>query len=153
MTSDMHGANKTYWVIVADEAQAKIYTREKRRSPLTEKLSLDNAAGRKKRGELLADRGGRSFDSFGAGRHTMGVEKTDPKKHAAMVFAKQIAERVGKVTHDGSCRGYALIAPPRFLGLLRDAVSRTCKFEPFKTIDKDVVGRDTAVLQQLVDSD
>ena len=37
-----------------------------------------------------------------------------------MAFAKQIAERVGKVTHDGSCRGYALVAAPRFLGMLRE---------------------------------
>jgi len=148
-----HRAEKTYWVIVADEAQAVFYTRKARRSPLLEFLSLENEAGRKKTGELISDRGGRSYDSFGAGRHTMAVEKTDPKKHAATAFAKQIAERIGRATHDGSCRGYALIAAPRFLGLLRDAVSRNCRLEPFKTIDKDVVGQDTAVLQKLVDSD
>lgn len=83
----------------------------------------------------------------------MTAEKTDPRKHAATVFAKQIAERIARVTHDGSCRGYALIAAPRFLGLLREAVSRRCSVEPFKTIDKDVVAQDTAVLQNLIDGD
>jgi len=83
----------------------------------------------------------------------MAAEKADPKKHAATAFAKRIAERIGKAAHDGRCRGYALIAAPRFLGMLRDAVSRNCKLEPFKTIDKDVVGQDTAFLQKLVDSD
>lgn len=146
-------ADKTYWIVVADESHAVIYTRSTRRGPLQKLISLDNAAGRKKTGELLADRGGRSYDSFGTGRHTMVKEKTDPKKHVAMAFAKQIAERVGKVTHDGSCRGYALLAPPRFLGMLRDAVSNSCKFEPFKTIDKEVVDKDTAFLKKLVDSD
>ncbi|MDH3364020.1 MAG: host attachment protein [Gammaproteobacteria bacterium] len=146
-------ADKTYWIVVADESHAVIYTRNTKRGPLQKLLSLDNAAGRKKTGELLADRGGRSYDSFGTGRHTMAKEKTDPKKHVAMAFARQIAERVGKVTHDGSCRGYALLAPPRFLGMLRDAVSNSCKFEPFKTIDKEVVDKDTAFLKKLVDSD
>jgi protein required for attachment to host cells len=146
-------ADKTYWIVVADESHAVIYTRNTKRGPLQKLLSLDNAAGRKKTGELLADRGGRSYDSFGTGRHTMAKEKTDPKKHVAMAFAKQIAERVGKVTHDGSCRGYALLAPPRFLGMLRDAMSNSCRFEPFKTIDKEVVDKDTAFLKKLVDSD
>jgi len=153
MTDAGDRARKTYWVVVADESQAIFYTRDNKRAPLLEFLALSNEAGRKKAGEILADRGGRSFDSVGAGRHTMAVEKTDPKRHAATAFARQIAERIGKVTHDGSCRGYALIAAPRFLGMLRDAVSRKCRFEPFKTIDKDVVGQDTAVLQALVDSD
>jgi protein required for attachment to host cells len=153
MTDAANRAEKTYWVVVADESRAIFYTRDTRRAPLLEFLVLNNETGRKKAGEILADRGGRSFDSVGAGRHTVAVEKTDPKKHAATAFARQVAERIGKVTHDGSCRGYALIAAPRFLGMLRDAVSRRCKFEPFKTIDKDVVGQDTAVLQKLVDSD
>jgi protein required for attachment to host cells len=153
MTDAGDRAEKTYWVVVADESRAIFYTRDTRRAPLLEFFALDNEAGRKKAGEILADRGGRSFDSVGAGRHTVAVEKSDPKKHAATAFARQIAERIGKVTHDGSCRGYALIAAPRFLGMLRDAVSRRCQFEPFKTIDKDVVGQDSAVLQKLVDSD
>lgn len=144
-------AEKTYWIVVADEAKATIYTRDAKSAPLVELLSLENETARKKIGDLLADRGSRSYDSFGAGRHTMSEEKMDPKMHAAQVFAKQIAERIGKVTHDGSCRDYALIAAPRFLGLLRDAVAKHCKFEPYMTIDKNVVGRDTAFLQNLVD--
>jgi len=146
-------AEKTYWIVVADESRATIYTRRAKRAPLVELLSLKNEISRKKLSEILTDRGGRSFDSFGAGRHTMAAEKADPKKHAATAFAKHIAERIGKATHDGSCRGYALIAAPRFLGMLREAVSRKCKLEPFKTVDKDVVDRDTAVLQKLIDND
>ena len=153
MTVAGYRNEKSYWIVVADESCATVYTREQRRSDLVELFSLENTISRQKTGELLSDRGGRSFDSFGAGRHTMAGEKTGPKKQAATVFAKQIAERIGKVTHDGSCRGYVLIAAPRFLGLLRDAVSRSCKFEPYKTVDKDVVGHDTSVIKKLVDSD
>lgn len=146
-------AEKTFWIVVADESQATIYTRDTRRASLAKMCSLENTAGRRKPGDLQTDRGGRSFDSVGAGRHTMATEKVDPKKHASIAFAKLIAVRIGKATHDGSCRGYALIASPRFLGILRDAVAKKCKFEPFKTIDKDVVGHDTAVFQKLVDED
>jgi len=64
MTGANHRAEKTYWIIVADEAQAIFYTRNARRSPLLELLSLENETGRKKTGDIISDRGGRSFDSF-----------------------------------------------------------------------------------------
>jgi protein required for attachment to host cells len=100
--------------------------------------------------QLIRDSGGRSFDSKGKGRHTMTSEKADPKQHAASVFAKQIAERIGKVMHDGSCRGFALVAAPRFLGVLRDAVSVATSAEPYATVDKEMVGQETTVIERLL---
>jgi len=151
MTLTNRPAKSVFWIVAANEAKATFYTQDIKRSPLRAFLSVENESGRMKKGELLADRGGRSFDSFGAGRHTMAVEKTDPRKQAAATFAKKIAQRIGRATHDGTCRGFALIAAPRFLGMLREEVSRKCKFGPSKTIDKDVVGQDTVILQRLVD--
>ena len=142
---------RAFWVVVADESQVIAYTRQAKRGPMQELFRLDNPDGRKKPGELVTDRGGRAFDSGGQGRHAMGQEKSGPKGHIAAAFAKQIATRIGKATHTGACRGYVLIAAPRFLGMLRDAVATNCSVAPYMTIDKDVVGRDTAFLQKLVD--
>ena len=100
--------------------------------------------------QLISDSGGRSFDSKGKARHTLTSEKVDPKKHAALIFAKQIAERIGGVMHDGSCRGFALVAAPRFLGVLREAVSVATSVEPYATVDKEVVDQDTAVIEKLL---
>ena len=144
---------KAFWVVVADESRAAVYARETKRGPMRELFELDNPDGRKKPGELVTDRGGRAFDSGGQGRHAMGQEKSGPKGQIAAAFAKQIATRIGKATHNGECRGYVLVAAPRFLGVLRDAVATNCSVAPYKTIDKDVVGRDTGFLQKLVDSD
>ena len=141
---------KPYWIVVADEASAIVYARDTRRAPLRELFSLRNEAARRKTGDLISDRGGRSFDSHGQGRHTMAKEKTDPKKHAAIVFAREIADRIGKAMNDGSSRGFALVAAPKFLGVLRDAVATSIKAEPFATIDKQVVGRDTSVIEKLL---
>jgi len=152
MTQAAVSAEKTFWVVVADESRAIFYSRKTRRAPMQELFSTENELARVKTGELLSDRGGRSFDSAGKGRHTMAKEKSGPKRHLAEAFAKQIAERIGKATHAGSCRGYALIAPPRFLGILRDAVSLTSKNEPYQSISKEVVGKDTAFIQKLMDS-
>lgn len=151
MTQKAALPEKTFWVIVADESRAIFYSRKTRSAPLQEFLSLDNEMARVKTAELLTDRGGRSFDSAGKGRHTMAKEKSGPKRHLAEAFAKQIAERIGKATHAGNCRDYALVSAPRFLGVLRDAVSVTTKKEPYQSIPKEVVGKDTAFLQKLLD--
>jgi protein required for attachment to host cells len=152
MTPQTANSKKFFWVVVADESNAIVYARDTRSGPLSEVFSLDNEAARMKTEQLISDSGGRSFDSKGKGRHTIGSEKDDPKKHAASMFAKQIAERIGKVMHDGSCRGFALVAAPRFLGVLRDAVSVATSAEPYATVDKEVVGQDTTVIERLLAS-
>ncbi len=143
--------DKAFWVVVADEAQAVIYTRTARSGPMTEFTRLDNPDGRKRPGELVSDRGGRSFDSGGQGRHAMGQEKPGPKEHIAAAFAKQVAMRIARALHNGNCRGYVLVAAPRFLGMLRDAVASSCSEPPEKTIAKEVVDKDVAFLKKLVD--
>ena len=152
MTPQGSNSEKVFWVVVADESNAIVYARNTRSGPLRKVFSLDNEAARLKTEQLIRDSGGRSFDSKGKGRHTMTSEKSDPKKHAASMFAKQIAERIGKVMHDGRCRGFALVAAPRFLGVLRDAVSVATSAEPYATVDKDVVGQDTTVIERLLAS-
>ena len=137
-------------MVVADESKAIVYARATKSGPLREVFSLANEVARMKTEQLISDSGGRSFDSKGKGRHTMTSEKVDPKKHAVSIFAKQIAERIGEVMHDGSCRGFALIAAPRFLGVLRKAVSVATSAEPYATVAKQVVGQDTTVIERLL---
>jgi protein required for attachment to host cells len=118
---------------------------------MQELFLLENEAARAKTAELLSDRGGRSFDSAGKGRHTMAKEKSSPKRHLAETFAKQIAERIGKASHVGSCIAYSLIAAPRFLGLLRDALANTAAQDPLQTVSKEVVGQDTTFIEKLLE--
>ena len=80
------------------------------------------------------------------------MKKSDPKKHAASIFAKKIAERIGKAMHDGSCLGFALIVAPGFLGVLRKAVSVATTVEPYATVDKQVVDQDATVIEKLLAS-
>jgi len=150
MTSQTSSNEKFFWVVVADESKAIVYARDTKSGPLREVFSLANEVARMKTEQLISDSGGRSFDSKGKGRHTMSREKVDPKQHAASIFAKQIAERIGRVMHDGSCRGFALVAAPRFLGVLREAVSVATSTEPYATVDKELVGQDTTVIEKLL---
>jgi protein required for attachment to host cells len=148
--SGISSKDRFFWVIVADESKAIVYGRDTRSGPLSEAFSLANDVARMKTSELISDSGGRSFDSKGKARHTMANERVDAKKHAAQLFAKEIAGRIAKVMQDNSCRGFALVAAPRFLGVLRDAVSVATPEQPYATVDKDVVGKDTATIEKLL---
>ncbi len=144
--------NKTTWIIVADESAATVYERKSRHGALAELYQFNNESERQKTGELISDRGGRSFDSHGQGRHTMAREKVDPKKRVAQAFAKSIAQRLARAVHDGRCDQIALIAAPRFLGMLRDALSKAGNIVPALSIDKEMVGRDIAAIEKLLEA-
>jgi protein required for attachment to host cells len=141
-------ADKHFLVVVADEARATFYTRDALYGPLEMGRTLSNDAARMKTGDLISDRGGRSFDSYGKGRHTMGGEKGGPKQHAATVFAKIIAGQVAEDMQSGRCRGFAVIAAPRFLGELRREIRTLVKAEPYATVGKALVGSDVSVIEK-----
>jgi protein required for attachment to host cells len=141
---------KSFWIVVADEARVKVYAKHLRSDPIQELFSLDNSVAREKMVNLISDRGGRSFDSHGKGRHTMSNEKSDPKQHASVTFAKEIAKRISAARNDGTCRNFALIAAPRFLGVLRDALETAGNARPVVTINKEVVDKDAAFIENLL---
>lgn len=151
MSQNLSPEDKKYWVVVADESAATVYTRDTRRAPMRALFSLSNEVARMKTGEIIADRGGRSFDSHGDGRHTMANEKVGPQREAAMRFAKDIAGRIKDGRHRGICRDYALVAAPRFLGDLRQALATAGVDDPYFEIAKDLVGHDTAQIEKLLD--
>lgn len=151
MASLLQASNKYYLVVVADESRADLYKRERLRGPMQLARTFENEAARQKNDDLLADRGGRAFDSHGQGRHTMSVEKSGPKQHLAETFARQIADYIGTEQHKGHLHGYALIAAPRFLGTLRGQLASRVQHEPYRTVDKNVVGQPDADVMRLLD--
>ncbi len=142
---------KLFWAVVADEARAIVYGHDTKSGPLSEVFTLDNEVARMEASELTSDRGGRSFDSGGEGRHAMG-QKNDPHRQAAARFAKTIAVKISKAKHSGACREFALVAAPRFLGELRTALNTMPKVDPYLEIDKDMVAADAAAIRRLLDS-
>ena len=152
MVTPMPADERHYVVVVADEYRAIFYERDTMTGPLRELRTLTNETARMKTGELLSDRGGRSFDSHGQGRHTMGSDRDAPQQQSARAFAKDIAQVVAADFHKGGCRGYAVIAAPRFLGLLRPEFANAVKARPYATVDKDVVGQDVAVIEHLLEN-
>ena len=112
---------------------------------------MRNEAARKKTGELISDRGGRSFDSHGQGRHTMAREKSTLKHTLRVAFAKNIAEQISDAKQAGQFDRLVVIAAPRFLGVLRDSL-QTAGVDIERTIDKEVTAKDEAFIRNLLDA-
>lgn len=152
MAAPIPADDRHYLVVVADEYRAIFYARDTMTGPLRKLRTFTNETARMKTGDLLSDRGGRSFDSHGKGRHTMGGDRDAPQQQSAKAFAKDIAQDIATELRTGTCRGYAVIAAPRFLGLLRQEFATAVRDAPYATVDKDVVGQDEAVIENLLEN-
>lgn len=151
MKNSLSPEDRKYWVLVADESHATVYVRETRHAPMQELFSLENDIARMKATELISDRGGRAFDSYGEGRHTMASEKGGPQRESALRFAKTLAAKIKDGRHRGVCRDYALVAAPRFLGDLRQALETAGAGVPYAEFAKDLVGHDVSQIEHLLD--
>jgi len=150
MTEPPEKSKPTYWIVVADQSTGEFYLRNKKNSPLKRGFTMRNDAGQKKLIDLTSDRDGRSFDSHGPGRHSLSKEKTDTKKHESQLFANQIVDRIIAAKHRNEFSQLILIAAPRFLGTLRKSLAASQATLTYLSINKDVVGQDTDVIEKLL---
>lgn len=125
------------WVVVADSARARVFDSDSRTRDFIEIEDLVHSEGRAKDDKLTSDRGGRSFDRFGDGRHTMapGVK---PHELEAEFFARRVAKRLAEAHRAGSFYNLEIAAPPAFLGHLRKALKPELVAALGKVINKDL---------------
>lgn len=114
------------WVIVADSTRARIFNAESSSAPITEVETLTHPEGRMHDREITSDLPGRAYDSKGRGRHTM-EQPTDPKQELAIEFARMIARHLDSARVKREFEQLVIVAPPSFLGLLREQLTNTCR--------------------------
>jgi protein required for attachment to host cells len=125
-------------VLVADSSKAKILLAESGQDPLVEQQLLDHPEGRLREQDLVTDGSGSEGDSGGFGKHSMGHEG-DARQQQAVKFAAEISAELDRLRRTGDLRRIYLMAPPKFLGLLRSALSPQCNELLAGEINKDLV--------------
>jgi protein required for attachment to host cells len=133
-----NGLTGRTWIVVADSARANIFLREQKNSPLTPIASLAEPAMHQREQDFTTDISGRTFDSAGEGRHKINSDYS-PKDHEREVFAKDIADRIESGRIAGDFEHLVLVAPPKFLGKLRDALSKTTLDKISREVQKNLV--------------
>lgn len=87
--------------------------------------------------ELGTDAPGRSHSSLGHGRSS--VTQTDWHDQAERTFLTQLAKRLDTALGAGKTRSLIVVAPPRALGMIRDAYTPAVRAAVRAEVDKDFV--------------
>lgn len=123
---------KTTWVMVADEAIARVLQRERgRRLAPVREFAHPAAHGRPT--DVLRDAHGRR-----AGNATVSAGTGDDVEHQeAEAFARELAAWLEQEAQAGRYDALHVAAAPRFLGLLRKALKHATAARVVKTHAKD----------------
>lgn len=139
--------NGKIWIVAADASRARIFTTPNSRQPLQEMEDMLHPEGRAHGRDIDIDEPGLVYESHGQGRH---ATETSRKDEEAGAFARRICERLKKARVDGECESLYLVAPPRFLGMLRDNLDRSTRQLVAGEITKDVATADPERVREVL---
>lgn len=135
------------WVVVCDSANARLFNLVAPAAALEEIAVFSHPESRLKNQDLDSDRGGRSFDSRGKGRHAM-EQHTDSHTREALEFAAEVVRHLETGRERGAFERLAIVAPPEFLGELRKEMRRPLRDLVEIEIAKDLVRHSVEDIRQ-----
>jgi protein required for attachment to host cells len=125
------------WFLIADGSRAKVFESTGARQAPREIEDLGFSVDLPKSGELLADKPGRTFDSVGAGRHAK-ENPTDLHRHRKRDFAGKMVDELRRAMLAERFDRLVLVAPPAFLGDLRQQLPKDLKAKVADEITLDL---------------
>lgn len=137
------------WIVVADSSRARFFLMENREEPLLELDGMAHTEGRLHEQDTVSDRQGGLAGGHGEGGHPFEAP-TDVKHHEMEIFAKQIADRLEQGRVNDSYRKLILVAPPAFLGVLRQTLNPHVLDMVYSSLDKNLVAEDAAEIRQRI---
>jgi protein required for attachment to host cells len=136
-------------VVVADEREANFFDLPKPHADPQARESLHNDAARPDR-ELETDRPGRRFSGNGGNsRHAVDGERST-ERHELELFALRVARTIDGARTRHEFDRLVLMAGPRMLGLLREALPAACRSVVAAEVPKDFVHHDIATIRDAV---
>ena len=142
----------TIWILVANQAEAQIYSSNRIRGNLILVDRLTHAEGAAHVRDLTSDAPGRAYDRIGPARHGMEPD-TGVKEEERRRFVKELVERLKTAHLQGKFDQLVLLAAPAVLGVIRKTLTGGLAKAVVKEIPKDVIGQGMDKIQtQLVRS-
>ena len=125
------------WVVVCDGKKALVLENVGDEKFLNLKTREAREQPDRKTHELGTDAPGRSFSSVGSGRSA--VEQTDWHEQEEHRFLQALVSHLDAAVNAGEVKSLIIVAPPRALGVLRQAYSHNLRAAVRGEIDKDFV--------------
>lgn len=124
------------WVLCADRAHARVYSTPGRHLALLH--SVEHPEGRLHDSEIATDHGGQVQARSGHHPHTLATHES-PSETVTRRFAKELATLVREARVDGRFDHLVLVAEPRFLGLLDDALDEATQARVTAKVGKRLI--------------
>ena len=140
----------SYWILAADSTEARLFTREKKFSPLVERQDWLHPESRLPGRDLENDRQGATFASHGHGQSD-NEKHTEPKKREAQDFARELAKHLDTARASGDFNSLSIVADPSFLGLLRDNLDGKTRELIDREVSKSLTRRSAETIAEAVD--
>jgi protein required for attachment to host cells len=138
-------------VVVADQAEAILYDLTSLKARPVEVARLTDITARTPARELASDRPGRTYESVGLQRHSVGDEP-DLRRQQAIRFAHAIADMLDVDRRERRFQQLILVAGAPFRSILRGELSEASKACIVYEVPKDLVhSRVEALLDYLPD--
>ncbi|MGO9444170.1 MAG: host attachment protein [Thiobacillaceae bacterium] len=128
----------TTWVLVANAAQAKLYTNHGPNKGLHLVTEYAHPESREKGRELVTDRPGHN-PGQGNG-HGSYVPQKDPKQNAAEHFARYLAGMLDKSRSEGNYERLIVAASSPFIGVLKQHLTAGVSKLITASVDRDYTG-------------
>ncbi len=145
----------TAWILVSDASRARIFSTELREDKWTLVEDFEHPEGRELSREIdPSSPPGRAQKSKGpGGRRTSLEPRTWPKEAEAERFAQQLGNHLETAITKRQFDSLTLVAPPHFLGLLKETLGPQSAKHVRATVDKDLNMLETTELRErLVDT-
>lgn len=126
------------WVVVADSSHARVFELRAAQQEPEELFDLANPLGRADNRQLASDAHGQNFGPDGRGHSAPRVE--EPVQHEVRQFARALGRRLDTAAAQQRYQHLALVAAPRFLGLLRDSLDKHTRQLVTAEVAKNVSG-------------
>lgn len=141
----------TAWILVAHEAGARVFENLGPGKGIQLVEEIEHPQGRERDGDLDADRPGRSFrKNSGDPRRAAMSRSEGPHERVVASFARDLAERLKHGRVENRFQRLVLVAPPRFLGVLRSSIDAPTSDLVVGSLNKDLArAKEPELVEQL----
>jgi protein required for attachment to host cells len=139
------------WILLADAASARLYASGGRPGDWTLLREFAHPEGRMRASEILSDKPGRVKQSIGS---RAAMEPPTPRKKVeADRFARELANVLDEGVVGGACERLVLVAPPAFIGVLREKLAPRVEARVSDVIEKDYLHLDAPTLRKRLEKE